>query len=189
MGRHSWGCPISPQRDLKVGEERLCRQQAAPTPNPHMARSPGSWRRPGDPARGAQPREGEAPQPGPGPLSGRWSVAKLVCRQPPLLLLASSQLGRIPESHCFPGSLSATCAIGTTVLTRDPHDYSARVAALGTAAPTFDRDLLDLPGLLIDPLFPADFFRGAHEFFEFLNLLPARKQESTEQLCEAGRCK
>lgn len=33
------------------------------------------------------------PQPGRGPVSGCWSVAKLVCHQPPLLLPASNQWG------------------------------------------------------------------------------------------------
>ena len=63
-----------------------------------------------------------------------------------------------------------------------PHDCPAHVVAPSTTAPTFDRDLLDLPGFLIDPLLSADFLRGAHEFFEFLNLLSTRKQESTEEL-------
>ena len=88
----------------------------------------------------------------------------------------------IPGSHCFLGSPCATHATGTTVLTRDPHDCPAHVVAPSMMAPTFDRDLLDLPGFLIDPLLSADFLRSAHEFFEFLNLLSTRKQESTEEL-------
>ena len=109
-------------------------------------------------------------------------MAKLMCHQPPLLLPALSQWGPIPGSHCFPGSLHTTRATGTTVLTQDPHDCPAHMVAPSMMAPTFDRDLLDLPGFLIDPLLSADFLRGAHEFFEFLNLLSTRKQESTEEL-------
>lgn len=134
------------------------------------------------PIKGSLAKGRLGPQPGWGSVSGCWSVAKLVCRQPPLLLPALSQWGPIPGSHCFPGSLHTTRATGTTVLTRDPHDCPAHVVVPSTMAPTFDRDLLDLPGFLIDPLLSADFLCGAHEFFEFLNLLSTRKQESTEEL-------
>lgn len=55
-----------------------------------------------------------------------------------------------------------------------------------SARVTSDRDLLDLAGLLVDPLLPPDPLSGAHQLFQFLDLLPAREWEATESLWEAG---
>lgn len=150
-------------------EQRCCWQPSSPDqdhPPPHPTHSPGSWRRQEDPSKGARaPKlDGALCQD-----AGLWPSSCAASLEP---------VGPSPGSHCFLGSLCATRATGTTVLTRDPRDCPAHVVAPSTTAPTFDRDLLDLPGFLIDPLLSADFLCGAHEFFEFLNLLSTRKQRS-----------
>ena len=146
-----------------------------PTP-PHPTHSPGSWRRQEDPSKGAQAPnlDGALCQD-----AGLWPsscATSLPCSSQPRTSGAHPWVSLLPRK-----SLCHMCDWTYCPYSR-PHDCPAHVVAPSTTAPTFDRDLLDLPGFLIDPLLSADFLRGAHEFFEFLNLLSTRKQESTEEL-------
>lgn len=71
-------------------------------------------------------------------------------------------------------------------LKRLSSETHGRLGAGPAPLPTSDGDLLDLPGLLADPLLPADFLSGAHQLLELLDLLPARRQAVDREAVGGG---